>query len=531
MIKIRRALLSVSDKNKITDLAIALKQYDCEIISTGGTKKTLEEADIPVTEISNITGNPEAFGGRMKTISFAIESALLFDRTKDAEEAEKLGILPIDLVVCNLYPFEQKKTAGAEEDELIENIDIGGPTMIRAAAKNFRYVLVLTNPNDYQEVIDELHQNNGSISLETRKKMMREAFHYTADYDAFISQTMDELDGKISFRFHFSDAKELRYGENPHQKAFFLKNKTAQNSLYDLHFLHGKELSYNNILDLQSAIEAVQMLSQPACAIAKHNNTCGFASAKSKENLLEFAWQGDSISAFGSIIAFNFPIQKEDVTFLQLDNPDKSQRKFVEVIVAPKIEQEALSYLQFHKNLRVIEFPVQKTSEKFDFRFLENSLLVQSKDDTLFEDLRIVTEKTIAIDEKIELIEFGIHTVKHLKSNAIAIVRETKNGIYQLIGMGAGQPNRLNSTKLAIEKAKENLRKDFSENEIKEELGKTILVSDAFFPFSDNIELAEKEGIKIIVQPGGSISDKKMIKTCNDLGICMIFTGSRHFKH
>ncbi len=221
MIKIRKALLSVSDKSMITNLAKALQKNNCEIISTGGTKKRLEEANIPVTDISKVTGNPEAFGGRMKTISFAIESALLFDREKDVQEARNLGIEPIDLVVCNLYPFEQKKLADANESELIENIDIGGPTMIRAAAKNFRYVLVLTDPLDYNEIIAELEENDGSISLTTRKKMMRKAFHYTADYDAFISQTMDELSGKTSFRFHFSDKKELRYGENPHQKAFF----------------------------------------------------------------------------------------------------------------------------------------------------------------------------------------------------------------------------------------------------------------------------------------------------------------------
>jgi phosphoribosylaminoimidazolecarboxamide formyltransferase/IMP cyclohydrolase len=515
----------------ITDLANALQKNNCEIISTGGTKKTLEEANIAVTDISKVTGNSEAFGGRMKTISFAIESALLFDREKDAEEAINLGIEPIDLVVCNLYPFAQKKSAGAEEEELIENIDIGGPTMIRAAAKNFRYVLVLTDPIDYQGIIQELEENDGCISLKTCKKMMRKAFHYTADYDALISQTMDELAGKTSFRFHFSDEKELRYGENPHQKAFLLKKQTGKSSLFDLHFLHGKDLSYNNILDLHSAIESVRPLAQPTCAIVKHNNTCGLASAKSKENLLELAWQGDSISAFGSIIAFNFPIQKEDVAFLQLDNPDKKQRKFVEVVVAPKIEKDALAYLQNHKNLRVIEYPMENTSEKFEFRFLENSLLVQSKDEMLYHDLQVVSENTIQIEDKKELIEFGIHTVKQLKSNAIALVRITKNGCLQLIGMGAGQPNRLNSTKLAIEKAKENLQKEVSEKDVKQELEKTILISDAFFPFPDNIELAAKEGITVIVQPGGSISDKKIIETCNQLGICLIFTGIRHFKH
>ncbi|MCF6367091.1 MAG: bifunctional phosphoribosylaminoimidazolecarboxamide formyltransferase/IMP cyclohydrolase [Bacteroidales bacterium] len=534
--KIKTALLSVSDKTGITDFAKVLKKYNVEIISTGGTKRTLQDAGIEVTDISSVTGNPEAFGGRMKTISFNIESALLFDREKDAEEAEKLNIKPIDLVVCNLYPFEKVMKQGADFETLIENIDIGGPTMIRAAAKNFKYVNVLTQIEDYQNFIDEFESNKGVTSYEYRKELMAKAFNHTADYDAMIAQVMDAQTDKISFRLNFKEGKTLRYGENSHQKAHFFRMKEAENTYHDMNILNGKELSFNNILDISGAVNSVKDLGEIACAVVKHSNPCGLAQGKNQREVLEKAWQGDPVSAFGSIIAFNTTLVKETVEFFELTNPDKSQRKFIEVIIAPKIEEDALKYLQNHKNLRVIEYDMSKLPKYKDLRFINGTLLSQDIDNKLYDKLETVTETEFDIDKNKAIIEFGLNAIKNIKSNTIAIVKE-KNENFYLTGMGAGQPNRLISTELALIKTKEFIRQDFKGKEedfevfYKEEIKDVILISDAFFPFPDNVELAAANGITKIVQPGGSIRDKSVIKTCNKLGISMIFTGIRHFKH
>ena len=534
-IKINRALISVSDKTGIAVLAKVLEEFKCEIISTGGTKKVLEDAGIKVTDIQEVTGNPEAFGGRMKTISFNIESALLFDRERDKQEAKKLNIKSIDMIVCNLYPFAKVKESDADFSTLIENIDIGGPTMIRAAAKNFKYVATITNASDYDAIIKELQENDGRLSYETRFMLMRKAFNHTADYDALISTTMDGQAGERSLRLAFTAGKKLRYGENSHQKGFFYKEVEAGNSLFDMKVLHGKELSYNNIRDIQSAVDSVKNLKRFGCAVIKHNNPCGLAEGDNQRKVFEDAWAGDPISAFGSIIAFNKPVDLETVEFLNLNNENKMLRKFVEVVIAPKYSKEALEYLQFHKNLRVIEFDPQNSKQKFEVKYLSGSLLLQDCDNKLYEKIENVTEKQIDIDLKRGLIEFGIKAMRQVKSNSIIIVRELGDKTYQLLGMGAGQPNRLVSTKLAIEKAKENLANEFTGKDFqdyyKTELGKVILVSDAFFPFADNVELAAEAGIKIIIQPGGSIRDKRVINKCNELGIAMVFTGIRHFKH
>lgn len=317
MIKIKLALLSVSDKTGIVDLAKSLKEMNCEIISTGGTMKVLEEAGIEVIEISKVTGNPEAFGGRMKTISFNIESALLFDREKDAEEAVKLGIEPIDLVVCNLYPFSKVKTSGADFEALIENIDIGGPTMVRASAKNFKYVATLTDVNDYAKIISELKENEGAISQETRFELMRKAFNHTADYDALIATTMDEKADERSIRLHFSGGKKLRYGENSHQEGYFYREAGKTNSLYDMRVLHGKEISYNNLNDIQGAIDSIKDLNRFAVGVIKHSNPCGLSEAGDQLTALKHSWAGDPVSAFGSIIAFNKPVELKTVEFFE----------------------------------------------------------------------------------------------------------------------------------------------------------------------------------------------------------------------
>lgn len=535
MIKIKRALLSVSDKTGIVELAKTLKEIGSEIISTGGTKKVLEEAGMKVTEISKVTGNPEAFGGRMKTISFNIESAILFDREKDAEEAAELEIKSIDLVVCNLYPFAKVKESEAGFDTLIENIDIGGPTMVRAAAKNFKYVGVVTDVNDYKKIVSELKENEGKISAETRFRLMRKAFNHTADYDALIATTMDEKAYEKSIRLHFTGGKKLRYGENSHQKGFYFREAGKSDSLYDMKVLHGKEISYNNLNDIQGAIDSVKDLNRFSVGVIKHSNPCGLAEADDQLSALKFAWAGDPVSAFGSIIAFNKPVELKTVEFFALNNEDKSKRRFVEVVVAPGFSEDALQYLEFHKNLRIVQFDPDKCRSKIDMKYLHNSLLVQDADMKLYKKMEVVTKKQIDVNAKKELIEFGLKAMRQVKSNSIVLVRELNEGVFQLLGMGAGQPNRLISTRLAIDKASENLTMEFEGENIiaylDQNFGKAILVSDAFFPFPDNVVTASQAGIKTIVQPGGSMRDKKVIKACDDLDIAMIFTGLRHFKH
>ncbi len=535
-VKIKRALISVYDKTHVVKLAKTLKEFGCEIISTGGTAKELTSNGIEVTDIQKVTGNPEAFGGRMKTISFQIESALLFDREKDSEEASKLGITPIDLVVCNLYPFAKVLSENADLDTLIENIDIGGPTMIRSAAKNFKHVSVLTSPEDYKYVIEELRDNKGSLSYDTRKNLMRKAFNHTADYDSTIASAMDKECGENSLRLSFTSGKKLRYGENSHQSAMYFRENHYENSLHDMRILHGKELSFNNIIDINGAVESVQRLKNMGCTVIKHTNPCGIAEGQDQRQALELAWQGDPVSAFGSIIAFNQPVDIETVTFFDLDNEDKSKRKFVEVVIAPKFDEDSLEYLRQNKNLRIIEFETQSRTSGKDIRYMNGLLLLQDKDFELRNKMELVTEMGWDKDSEIDLIDFGLHAISSIKSNSIVVVRE-KNGYRQLLGMGAGQPNRVTSTRIALEKCRENLIKEFDgakdqvENYIKSELSKSVLVSDAFFPFPDNVEVAGEYGIRKIIQPGGSIRDKSVIKSCNEQGIAMIFTGLRHFKH
>ncbi len=536
LIPIKRALISVSDKAGVVELAQSLADAGCEIISTGGTQRKLEEAGIATTEISTVTGNPEAFGGRMKTISFNIESALLFDREKDAEEAAALNIEPIDLVVCNLYPFQEVLKKGADFETLIENIDIGGPTMIRAAAKNFKYVATVTQPSDYTELMAQLKSNKGALTYDFRKKLMTKAFNHTADYDALIATTMDKEIGVNSLRLGFEEGIDLRYGENSHQAARFYKEKNSDNSLYDLNVLHGKALSFNNILDINGAIEAIKESTRPACSVIKHSNPCGLSEGDNQAKLLELAWAGDPISAFGSIIAFNQKVTFETVQFFDLKHEDRSKRKFVEVVIAPKFTPEALAYLQQHKNLRIIEFNPARLTGGIDLRYLNGSLLAQDTDSKLHSKLDVVTANPVDMEVEQPLIEFGLRAIKTIKSNSIAIVR-FRNGYAQLLGMGAGQPNRLIATKLSIEKSRENLRNEYTGAEedfeayVAQELANAWLISDAFFPFADNVELAAKAGVRKIVQPGGSIRDKSVITTCDDLGVSMVFTGIRHFKH
>jgi phosphoribosylaminoimidazolecarboxamide formyltransferase / IMP cyclohydrolase len=523
-IKIKRVLLSVTNKHGLTELAKCLSGFKCELISTGGTGKVLADAGIPFVDISKVTGNPESFGGRMKTLSFEIESAILFDRERDKEEAAKLKIKPIDMVVCNLYDFKKYKDNNAPFEELIEHIDIGGTTLIRAAAKNFNYVTIVTDPADYPELIAELNKLNGSISLSFRKKFMAKAFNLTADYDSLIAQTIDTHRGKSSLRISLTEGKQLRYGENAHQSAKYFKFN-GQQSLYNIKLLSGLELSYNNMLDLQAAVQCVTELSRQSCVIVKHNNPCGMASGDNQNKILEYAWEGDPVSAFGSVVAFNSPVTSESISFLGLTDPDKSKRKFIELIAAASFSDDALNLLKTKKNLRVIEWLPEMLSMKEEIRISNGIVLVQDKDLLLNTKMELMTNSVFDINPYIDLIGFGILASKYIKSNAIALVHKLQDGTFQLLGMGAGQPNRLESIKLAINKACANLGVEtLSSYDV-------ILVSDAFFPFEDNVDLAFQAGIKTLVQPGGSIRDEYVIARANEYKMNLIFTGSRHFKH
>lgn len=525
LIPIKRALISVTDKTNLKELAQVLNGFGTEIISTGGTGAFLAEAGIPFTEISKITGNPEAFGGRMKTISFSIESALLYDRERDAAEAAALNIAPIDMVICNLYNFEKYYAAGEPFEKLIEHIDVGGPTMIRAAAKNYRYVSVVTDIHDYPLLVTELKQNDGALTLERRMALMLKAFNLTADYDSAIAQALNKLSGNDTLRLSFTGGKTLRYGENSHQQASYYRLAGCPSALYDMEVLHGMEVSYNNILDVQAAIETVLTLHNTGCVIVKHNNPCGIAEGAEQRRAFELAWQGDPVSAFGGIIAFNTTAELEAVRYLDLHNEDKSKKKFVEIVAAPNFSAEALEYLKQQKNLRIIRFNKEMFRSEEELRIANNTLLRQSKDDTLYSKIEPVTVQSLSAEADKDLVAFGLKAVQYIKSNAIALVMRTPDRYLQLIGMGSGQPNRVDSVGLAVTKAKKNL-------EVETLAGQDLLLaSDAFFPFEDNIDLAFAAGITKIVQPGGSIRDKHVINRCNELGVSMALTGNRHFKH
>jgi phosphoribosylaminoimidazolecarboxamide formyltransferase/IMP cyclohydrolase len=533
MYAIKRALISVSKKSNLEQLAKFLQRNGVEIISTGGTREFLSKRDISSTDITTVTGHPECFGGRVKTLGFTILSSLLFDRIKDAEEAKKLNIKPIDLLVCNFYPFSKAKKSQAGLKELIKNIDIGGVTLVRAAAKNFNGVTVLTDPDDYETLMNELAQNNMQSSLKMRTGLMIKAFNKVADYDADIAESMSVLEGKSSLRLSFSEYRPLRYGENPHQAAKVYRRNDAElgTFLLDQEQLNGKDISFNNVLDLVSALDTALPLSRYACCIVKHNTPCGLAESSNKSDLLALAWAGDPVSAFGSVIAFNCPVDKKDLTFLEFDNVDKTKRKFIEVIAAPEFTEDALSYLKAQQNLRIISISQKYLGahkQETELRFIPGGVLLQEFNNKAFEKLECVTDtKTLDINAEAGLINFGLQAVKQIKSNAIAIVMEHDDGAFQLLGQGCGQPNRLNSVKLALEIACKNL----ASQKGKAGLSDVLLISEAFFPFTDSIEYCAEKGIKTIVQPGGSIRDGDIISACNKYRIGMYVTGIRHFKH
>jgi phosphoribosylaminoimidazolecarboxamide formyltransferase/IMP cyclohydrolase len=516
-VDIKRALISVSDKTGLEPLAKSLVAKGVEIISSGGTGKFLKEHGIDYTPVEKVTGNPEAFGGRMKTLSFQISSAMLFrrDNPDDVKQAAELKIQPIDLVVCNLYPFEETAKKSNDWAEIVENVDIGGPTMIRAAAKNYKHVAVVTDPSQYDLVA------SGKTDAGSRARLALAAFQHTARYDGMIASKFEE---KFSVEprtiiLSPTGSVELRYGENPHQKSWVYKDPFNP-GIAGAEPLQGKELSYNNLLDADAAwrscgdIAAQKSAKFPAAvSIIKHLSPCGAALAKTQLEALEQAWAGDPVSSFGGILAFNAEVGVDIAQWLS--------DKFVEVIVAPSYSKEAREMFAAKKNLRLISVPnFDGTYKPPMVRAISGGWVVQQEDTGGDAEFKPATGAPFPMD-KADLARFGIMACKHLKSNAIGIFTEGPKG-FSMIGAGMGNPNRLVSMRQAVEKAHENGHKDLSN---------AVLVSDAFFPFPDNIDIARAAGIRFIVQPGGSVKDKDVVAACDAGGIAMAFTGRRHFRH
>ena len=505
-----RALLSVYDKTNVTELASNLCEAGFELISTGGTYESIKTAGYPVKQVADVTGSPEILGGRVKTLHPAIYGGILARRnkTEHLEELNSHKIDTIDVVVVNLYPFvETISKPDVTLDDALENIDIGGPTMIRAAAKNFPSVVVIVDPSDYGWVSEKIL--SGTVSTQDRKHLAFKAFHHVAVYDTAISRYLMDGDFPEETTFAYQKLYDLRYGENPHQKAAFYADSSSS-GIASASQLHGKELSYNNILDADSAWRAVTDLKRNAVAIIKHTNTCGLASHDSQLDAYNRAFQGDPVSAFGGIVAFN-----RQVT---LEVAQAMSKVFYEIVIAPDFQMEALELLKKKRDLRILAVADNINyggyNNILETRQVSGGMLIQTQD-VLEEDptsWQVVTKRK-PNNKELEDMAFAWKAVKHVKSNAIVLAKDE-----MLLGMGAGQPNRINSVHLAI-KAAGNSSKD------------SILASDAFFPFADGVEAGAEGGIAGVVQPGGSIRDDEVIEAADRLGLFMVFTGVRHFRH
>jgi phosphoribosylaminoimidazolecarboxamide formyltransferase/IMP cyclohydrolase len=528
--KTRNALLSVSDKTGIVDFARGLCACGFSLLSTGGTSKALKEAGLAVRDISDYTEFPEMMDGRVKTLHPKVHGGLLMLRGNEAHEAAagSHGIERIDLVCVNLYPFENTVAkVGCTLEEAVENIDIGGPSMLRSAAKNYRFVSVVTDPGDYPLVLAELKEK-GDTTLSMRETLALKAFALTSRYDGAIHGWLSEtLRGEAAVHLSFHDGKELRYGENPHQRAWVYPTGEAP-SVPAGRLLHGKEMSYNNYLDADASFQtATEFAGEAAAVVVKHGNPCGIATGATLLEALEKAWEGDVVSSYGSVITLTHAVDLATASFLK--------GKFVEVLIAPSFHEDALAFLKAKsKDIRLIETgPLEAPGDDrggIEYRFVRGALLAQSPDDELLTKLEPVTKARLR-DEDEPLARFAYKAVKHVKSNAIVIAHAWKEGHFMLLGMGAGQPNRVDSIrKLASPKAEENLTR-LHGGELPRILGEAILASDAFFPFADNIEMAHELGIRKIVQPGGSLKDREVIEACDRYGIAMVFTGVRHFRH
>jgi len=516
---IRRALISVSDKTGIVPFAKALNKLNIEILSTGGTYKLLTQEGVPAIEISEYTGFPEMMDGRVKTLHPKVHGGILARRDLDQAVMEEHDIPPIDLVVVNLYPFEA--TVANPDCDLptaIENIDIGGPTMLRAAAKNNRFVAVVVNPSDYDGIVDLLQTNESSLDQDTRFDLAVKTFEHTAAYDGAIANYLgakidSESNFPRTFTTQFLKTQEMRYGENPHQKAaFYVEKSPKETSISTAEQLQGKALSYNNIADTDAALECVKSFSEPACVIVKHANPCGVAIAKSPLEAYELAFQTDPTSAFGGIIAFNRELDAE--TAQRIVN-----QQFTEVIIAPSISDAALEITAAKKNVRVLRCGQLKDhrEEELDYKRVNGGLLVQDRDihQISREDLKVVSARAPSEDEIRDLL-FAWSVAQYVKSNAIVYCKNN-----QTIGIGAGQMSRVYSAKIAgIKAADENLVVKGS-----------VMASDAFFPFRDGIDAAAGAGIAAVIQPGGSMRDGEVIAAADEANIAMVFTSIRHFRH
>jgi phosphoribosylaminoimidazolecarboxamide formyltransferase/IMP cyclohydrolase len=509
----RLALISVTDKTGIVDFARQLtEEFDFEIISSGGTAKTLQSAGIPVVKVGEYTGSPEILGGRVKTLHPRIHGGILARRDweSDLAEMEANQIRPFDLVVVNLYPFEQTiANPEVTTAQAIEQIDIGGPAMLRASAKNFAHLTVISNPKYYEQYLSQLRQNNGEISLEFRQKMAGETFALTNAYDGAIAAYFASLNGETT-RFHLAGnaLQTLRYGENPHQSATWYGSGTMAHGWGKATLLQGKELSYNNLVDLEAARRLIAEFGseEPAAAILKHNNPCGVAIGCSLVEAYTKAFNADAISAFGGIVALNQAI--DEATAKELT------KTFLECVVAPDCSPVARDILAKKSKVRILLLPDLSTGEKQTVKVIAGGFLAQAADDVVEtpEEWRVVTEKQPTAAQLAELL-FAWKVSKHVKSNAIVV---TKNKT--TLGVGAGQMNRVGSAKIALEQAAEAAKGGY-------------LASDGFFPFDDSIRTAAKFGIEAIVQPGGSLKDQDSINAANELGLIMVLTGIRHFLH
>ena len=506
-IKIKRALISVFDKTGVVDMAQSLVGLGVEILSTGGTAKVLRKANIPVTDVSDYTQFPEIMGGRVKTINPLIEGGILGLRDQHTADAEANHIQWIDLVVCNLYPFSE--TISQENCALalaLENIDIGGPTMIRAAAKNVGWVCVAVDPSDYSTITDELR--SGEISFETRQRLSVKAFGHTAKYDTIIHNYLKDEDLSDNYSLSFEKHSELRYGENPHQSAAAYKIPgNNEPNILNATIHQGKQLSYNNIMDADGALACVREFDAAACVVVKHSNPCGVAVGNDLLDVYTRAFSADSLSAFGGIIAFNRTCTK--------DVADAITSVFVEIVLAPGFEPGALDVFKKKKNLRVLEIgEFGKRSKKSEVRNVDGGLLVQNTDTKILskDDLTVMT-KAQPSEQDIETALFTWRVLRHAKSNGILIAKENTT-----VGLGAGQVSRVDAVHMALRKGGENVKGG-------------VLASDAFFPFRDSIDAIKDSGIVLVIQPGGSVRDQEVIDACNEYGIAMAVTGIRCFKH
>lgn len=509
----RRALISVSDKSGLEELVEGLLKVapDCEFLSTGGTAKKLRECGVVPVEISDFTGFPECFGGRVKTLQPEIHGGILYRRGQDEQEAARVGVEPIDVVVVNLYPFQETYRKGS--DDLVEMIDIGGPTLLRAAAKNSEGVVVLCDPADYREMVQRAE--SGTLDLEYRHSLRNKVFRHTASYDAAIAAALSDDPYPDLLTLSFQRRDVLRYGENPHQSAAVYQQQFAQGGLSDYQIHQGKALSYNNLLDASASLLPLRTDQRFWCCVVKHAAPCGLAVSDSNLQAFEMAWAGDPVSAFGSVVSFSKPVDRPEAEMLA--------KKFIEVVVAPGFTEGALKALSSKENLRLVEASSDHAQRPISYRqnvLVQEGLALLQQPNQVESFQLTPTNKHPGPPEG--LVHFGLNAVGCIKSNGICLVREHE-GAYQTIGLGGGQPNRVQSLRIAVDNAKEH----FGEEALKS----ALLASDAFFPFPDSIELAASVGIPWVVSPSGSKKDGEVAEAAERLGVSLTFVDHRLFRH